>query len=236
MSEKELTIRIRSPSLEETLVVHLERDATVASLKQAIRLSHPQQPTVSDQRIIYSGRLLEDTERMESVLSRAASEPIFHLVLKPSTTAPVIESPTVASPSPPTPPRNPVNPVSHNGYQLLWLNGQYFLAPVLAPTLATPPAPEVTAARPGRVIQRGFSIQLAWVNHLWLILKLAVVLLMVCQGASVGKIVFYHVLALLFFAYQTGRFSGWRMPPARGVYQRGVMVFFASLWPLYNPH
>lgn len=70
MNEKGLIIKIRSPSLEETLPIRVDTDATISSLKQAIQLSHPQQPACSDQRIIYSGRLLEDTEIIDTILNK----------------------------------------------------------------------------------------------------------------------------------------------------------------------
>lgn len=43
------------------------------------------------------------------------------------------------------------------------------------------------------------------ITSIWLILKLAVVLFMLCQGASLQRIVIYHLAAFVFFLYQTGR-------------------------------
>lgn len=57
------------------------------------------------------------------------------------------------------------------------------------------PAPAV--ARPA------INAQLA--TSIWLALKLAIVLFMLCQGASIERIIIFHTIALVFFLYQTGR-------------------------------
>lgn len=40
---------------------------------------------------------------------------------------------------------------------------------------------------------------------IWLALKLVVVLFMLCQGASIERIIIFHAIAFIFFLYQTGR-------------------------------
>lgn len=42
-------------------------------------------------------------------------------------------------------------------------------------------------------------------TSIWLALKLIVVLFMLCQGASIERILIFHAIAFVFFLYQTGR-------------------------------
>lgn len=72
-SEKYLTIKIRSPSLQETLSITVQTDATIFSLKEAIQPVHPQHPSCADQRIIYSGKLLQDTEIISTIINKVLS-------------------------------------------------------------------------------------------------------------------------------------------------------------------
>jgi hypothetical protein len=72
-SEKYLTIKIRSPSLQETLSITVQTDATIFSLKEAIQPVHPQHPSCADQRIIYSGKLLQDTEIISTIINKVFS-------------------------------------------------------------------------------------------------------------------------------------------------------------------
>ncbi|KAI9319430.1 hypothetical protein BX666DRAFT_2025726 [Dichotomocladium elegans] len=110
------------------------------------------------------------------------------------------------------------------GYQVVALNGQYYLAPVLVPTYdpsllqhyqqqqqqqqnygaqgiagtgaaVPPPAPAVRPRENN--VQRATSI--------WLALKLIFVLFILCQDASLERILFFHAIAFIFFLYQTGR-------------------------------
>lgn len=80
-SEKDLIVCIRSPSLEETLSVTISPNATILDLKQAIEPIHPHHPSSSDQRIIYSGRLLQDTEVIDTVVSKV-NDSLYLLYLK----------------------------------------------------------------------------------------------------------------------------------------------------------
>ncbi|CEI90196.1 hypothetical protein RMCBS344292_04525 [Rhizopus microsporus] len=288
-SEKDLIVCIRSPSLEETLSVTISPNATILDLKQAIEPIHPHHPNSSDQRIIYSGRLLQDTEVIDTVVSKANSDvaPTFHLVVKPSvrslkkqTSTQSIQStshgsstttttttstatatstdstnafteniatantPLTTNPTNTTQPL--VQPLLHSGYHLVAINGQYFLAPVLVPAsqpnvplshthFITNPAaayspvyqqlyqtdnasqaqplpqqqqqpqqPQQQQQRERTLVFRA-RIDARQITSIWLILKLAVVLFMLCQGASLQRIVIYHLAAFVFFLYQTGR-------------------------------
>lgn len=66
--DNELLIQVRSPSLNESLDVTAKLNETVLSLKKSIQLVHPQHPTVENQRIIYSGKLLSDEETISSIV------------------------------------------------------------------------------------------------------------------------------------------------------------------------
>lgn len=54
----------------------------------------------------------------------------------------------------------------------------------------------------GRVIRPAQAQRAA---SIWLALKLVVFLFMVCQGASIERIFIFHMIAFVFFLYQTGR-------------------------------
>ncbi|RCH80323.1 hypothetical protein CU098_008190, partial [Rhizopus stolonifer] len=102
--------------------------------------------------------------------------------------------------------------------------GQYFLAPVLVPsnqldcqlynthfTTAQPIAqstpfvqPDQQQERPGEYVFRG-TLNARQITTIWLILKLAIVLFIMCQGASIEQMILYHLIALVFLMYQTGR-------------------------------
>lgn len=120
--------------------------------------------------------------------------------------------------------------------------------------MQTPPA----AAAAAVAAQPDFSFR--WranpnqMTTIWLVLKLSILLFMLCQGASVWQMILYHLLAFGFFAYQTGRLrvfaerfnttptssetasSDENIPPATfwNTCKRGLMTFFASLWPTYG--
>lgn len=100
-------------------------------------------------------------------------------------------------------------------------SGQYFLAPVLVPAYNTTtfqsnplPTPQNTyfpqqqqqqpqqtplpaAVRARNDAQRAASI--------WLAMKLVVILFILCQGASIQRVVFFHIIAFFVFLHQTGR-------------------------------
>ncbi|KAI9278610.1 hypothetical protein BDA99DRAFT_492628 [Phascolomyces articulosus] len=305
MEGESLTVQIRSPSMSETLTLTTQRHASVHALKQLIHTVHPKKPTPSDQRIIFAGKLLNDTDALSRILEKTDvnSVPTFHLVVKPS---PVVTSSstnnnnttTTSSSSPymntrpnvPSPLSNamsatatasssvppPTNTTSQNesttlpgtsqssfttfqqqqqqmmpgypsllpgGYQVIALNGQYYLAPVLVPAIApqlqqqqqslfhptfqpqggyTPQPhfqqqqPQVQQAQPMPQQQQGRGgirapvfihaqnrVQRA--TSVWLALKLIFILFILCQDASLERILFFHVLAFIFFLYQTGR-------------------------------
>lgn len=63
------------------------------------------------------------------------------------------------------------------------------------------PAPE--PAQPQGAPVRPANVERA--TTIWLALKLAVVLFMLCQGASIERIFIFHIIAFVFFLYQTGR-------------------------------
>ncbi|GAA5804613.1 hypothetical protein HPULCUR_010115 [Helicostylum pulchrum] len=245
--DSDIIIHVRSPSLNETLIVTTKLNATVLNLKESIEPVHPHHPTADNQRIIYSGKLLQDEELLCNIIKNAQDEaaPIFHLVVKPTLPS-QSSSQSFSQPQTFHQPQSfsqPIQPIVHptptinetlpslqpdvnvpaypsvlpGGYQVVAINGQYYLAPVLVPSQPLPnftpntqqqplpqadpniqpfinALPQVQNNRPG---QRAASI--------WLALKLIVFLFMVCQGASIERIFIFHLIAFVFFLYQTGR-------------------------------
>ncbi|KAI9018504.1 hypothetical protein CLU79DRAFT_760618 [Phycomyces nitens] len=258
-----LTVQIRSPALQETLSLKIDRDASVYALKMHIQDVHPQKPMASEQRIIHSGKLLNDTDFLRDVLAKtdANTIPTFHLVVKPSLSTsshksqllgesqPVLDqtdpSQYTAIPSAPqTLPLHPQNVFANlpqmipGGYQVVAINGQYYLAPVLVPATTFPahtgwaqplsgygqpmyhnasqarpqvqPAvqPQPNPPVPGPVEDQRVArnrIVIRNTASIWLALKLIFILFIVCQGASLERIIFFHIIAFVFFLYQTGR-------------------------------
>jgi hypothetical protein len=84
--DKEITVNVRSPSLNETLEVKTVLNATILTLKKSIEPVHPHHPKITNQRIIYGGKLLKDSDVLAEVLKKTDDEvvPTFHLVVKPS--------------------------------------------------------------------------------------------------------------------------------------------------------
>jgi len=84
--DKEIAVHIRSPSLNETLEVKTTLNATILTLKKSIEPVHPHHPKPTNQRIIYSGKLLKDADILTEILKMSDEEvtPTFHLVVKPS--------------------------------------------------------------------------------------------------------------------------------------------------------
>ena len=66
-----------------------------------------------------------------------------------------------------------------------------------APAPAPVPAPVQAAMARQQEAARAASV--------WLALKLVFILFIICQGASIERILFFHVIAFVFFLYQTGR-------------------------------
>jgi len=86
LSDK-IRIFIRSPtiSLADDFSILTTPESTVLSLKQTIHERVPQKPSVSNQKLIYRGRLLNDSDRIVDLLGDGmSSDQIFHLVVKPS--------------------------------------------------------------------------------------------------------------------------------------------------------
>ncbi|CAO3599040.1 unnamed protein product [Absidia cylindrospora] len=255
-------VQIRSPSMNQTLSFPFDNDTTVDSLKKVIQTSHPQQPATKDQRIIFRGKVLMDTEILSTLLEKCDNTtiPTFHLVVKPSLSETTISSTTpststtdpsllsqLPAPSSSLPVSDAFIPsTTHTyaptlpalvpgGYQIVAINGQFFLAPVLVPTMPihpvttattadgissassttlpqTPMAPHIPPQQQAPVPGRGAARMIGRPRAMqrgatvWLALKLVFVLFITCHGASIERVIFFHFLALVFFMYQTGRF------------------------------
>ncbi|CEP12904.1 hypothetical protein [Parasitella parasitica] len=293
---EEITVHVRSPSLNETLQVKTTLNATVLTLKNSIEPVHPHHPKPATQRIIYSGKLLEDTDILAELLKKNDQEviPTFHLVVKPSLDAATSRARLPMSNTPPPCPQQPqhsgnfstsgtphtgfgmpqyqyqqqtqpMHPSSlAEGYQVVYINGQYYLAPTLVlfqnlspqnsmntqmfPTVphslyqqqsaaftSQPPLTHHHQQQQQQQQQQQEPIVQPFINQfpqqqqqnnpifaangpmfgqpanaqraasIWLALKLIVVLFMLCQGASIERIFIFHVIAFVFFLYQTGR-------------------------------
>ncbi|KAI8877803.1 hypothetical protein K501DRAFT_326361 [Backusella circina FSU 941] len=248
-----MRVQIRSPSLNQTLDVNLDLNSTVWNLKQEIQQKHPQHPLPSNQRIIFSGKLLENDDSLDSILKKLEDSvvPIFHLVVKPSllssrqkaVEAKTMSSSQSTSSSTPsiqarasTTPLYP--PALPGGYQLVALNGQYYLAPVLVPANPVPQTTDANTllqasnaqthsnnnqfndgtlpqnqAAPQQQQQQQQGIRPILIRpanaqraaSIWLALKLYFVVFILCQGASLERILLFHAIALVMFMYQTGR-------------------------------
>ena len=100
-------------------------------------------------------------------------------------------------------------------------SGQYYLAPVLVPTMNPPmqsqhvynqgiptqgniPAQGHQQQQQQPVRARGNNAQQRAAS-VWLALKLIFILFILCQDASIERIIFFHAIAFVFFLYQTGR-------------------------------
>ncbi|CAG8434121.1 5303_t:CDS:2 [Diversispora eburnea] len=80
-------IFIRSPTIPslEGFSILISLDSSVLTLKQAIFESHPLKPIVSDQKLIYRGRVLNDPDTIINILRDGLeTDQTFHLVIKPS--------------------------------------------------------------------------------------------------------------------------------------------------------
>ncbi|CDH61083.1 predicted protein [Lichtheimia corymbifera JMRC:FSU:9682] len=261
-SSDTFTVQIRSPSLNETLTINTNKDASIRELKRLVHGIHPRNPHANDQRIIFGGRVLDDDEILGKILERADSSniPTLHLVVKPSLTRNYASGssssitnnmPESSMPSssqqtstsqqqqPPSTPFFPTSqpqgppqpqavpgypPLLPGGYQVVALNGQYYLAPVLVPTINPPmqsqhvysqgipaqgnnnlPANGHQQQQQQQPIRpRGNNAQQRAAS-VWLALKLIFILFILCQDASIERIIFFHAIAFVFFLYQTGR-------------------------------
>lgn len=102
-------------------------------------------------------------------------------------------------------------------------SGQYYLAPVLVPTINPPmqsqhvysqgipaqgnnnlPANGHQQQQQQPIRPRGNNAQQRAAS-VWLALKLIFILFILCQDASIERIIFFHAIAFVFFLYQTGR-------------------------------
>jgi hypothetical protein len=79
--EKEFVINVRSPSLNETLTIATTLNTTVLSLKEAIKPIHPNHPNAQDQRIIYSGKLLQDNEFLSDIIKKVSFFFYYYFIL-----------------------------------------------------------------------------------------------------------------------------------------------------------
>ncbi|CAJ0837072.1 6988_t:CDS:2 [Entrophospora sp. SA101] len=86
-SKAKVRIFIRSPTtlIPEGFSVLANLDSSVLFLKQSIFETHPSKPNIKDQKLIYRGKVLKDSDLVINVLQEGLStDQTFHLVVKPS--------------------------------------------------------------------------------------------------------------------------------------------------------
>ncbi len=64
----DVQLLIKSPSYNEDFRLQLTLSATVKELKERIAQDHPSRPPVERQRLIFAGRLLQDTDVLKDIL------------------------------------------------------------------------------------------------------------------------------------------------------------------------
>ncbi|UJR15211.1 hypothetical protein I4U23_002170 [Adineta vaga] len=94
---------------------------TVHDLKQKIMLNHPTKPIPKDQRLIFSGKLLDDNSLLNQVLVKATTGSTFmiHLVLDSDKTATTPKIPQSSRPVPqqPKPSEKPIPSTHSSSYE-----------------------------------------------------------------------------------------------------------------------
>jgi hypothetical protein len=96
---------IKTPSMTETpLHLSIPLEGTVRDIKAALTAAHPEHPDIAEQRLIFAGRLLQDSAQTRDVLRQQdISEPqTFHLMLRGGASRTPSSSSVAATPLPPT--------------------------------------------------------------------------------------------------------------------------------------
>ncbi|XP_022602011.1 homocysteine-responsive endoplasmic reticulum-resident ubiquitin-like domain member 1 protein [Seriola dumerili] len=190
--QKTITLFIKTPNQaqEDQVVEGIHLDWTVNDLKTHLSTVYPTKPAVSDQRLIYAGKLLPDHLHIKDILRQTDSTPTLHLVCafrsppqgplgaRPKTreTEPRPMAASVASPSPSTSLQNPSTPELR---QRKRTSSAAAAAPAHMHTPASPPwtnAWPAAAAMPGepQMTQPAFPTyslyspqQLLWLQHVY---------------------------------------------------------------------
>ncbi|KAL6045578.1 Homocysteine-responsive endoplasmic reticulum-resident ubiquitin-like domain member 1 protein [Balamuthia mandrillaris] len=220
----ELQLIIKSPVRREDFPLVFPLDQTVGQLKGRLAEEYPGRPGPASQKLIFAGRLLQDSATIQSVLEsqkRAISGPhTFHLVVPPP------EAPRPSS--------------------FVEEQGGYVPQPAAAPAAAAAPPPALPMMPAGgggaggmgawrqqqlqQEEEQGFGFdaqqQAAGAYGLFrpnwaLLIRLALAVYIFGQGGSWGRIVFLSVASVLYYAYQIGAFNSFqrvivvRAEPAR---------------------
>ncbi|XP_076809359.1 homocysteine-responsive endoplasmic reticulum-resident ubiquitin-like domain member 2 protein [Clavelina lepadiformis] len=81
MSNKCLTIIVRSPTLHEDYRVTCDPNWFVFNLKQVLSESYPGKPEIRNQILMYEERCLQDHEVLKTILQETKQEQLVHLEL-----------------------------------------------------------------------------------------------------------------------------------------------------------
>ncbi|XP_022078655.1 homocysteine-responsive endoplasmic reticulum-resident ubiquitin-like domain member 1 protein [Acanthochromis polyacanthus] len=97
-----LLVKTPNQTQEDRTVDGVRLDWTVRELKEHLSALYPSKPAVSDQRLIYSGKLLPDHLQLRALFRQTDSVPTLHLVC--SVTSPPAGGKTQTSTAPPAAP------------------------------------------------------------------------------------------------------------------------------------
>ncbi|CAG8587240.1 21981_t:CDS:2 [Dentiscutata erythropus] len=212
-------IFIRSPttSLPDDFSILTSLDSSVLTLKRTIFETHPTKPNVRDQRLIYRGRVLNDSDTIINVLrSELATDQIFHLVVKPSfqTSAET----TIARSTSTTTNARIATPLTDQSFGTTGLTDFAQQPPNLNMPYFVPPSEHAHT-----YLQQQYSINpqqqhdvpeprqdAAARNQrraatLWLIVKLGFLVYIFSQNASTERMILLYFMAFVIFLHQTGR-------------------------------
>ncbi|XP_030646665.1 homocysteine-responsive endoplasmic reticulum-resident ubiquitin-like domain member 1 protein [Chanos chanos] len=99
----------------DQVIEKVDMNWTVKDLKMYLSKMYPTKPAVKDQRLIYSGKLLQDNQRVDEVFGKAEVTPTVHLVcaFRTPSTAQQAAMPKAAAPEPQST-RSSATPVRQN--------------------------------------------------------------------------------------------------------------------------
>ena len=232
MDATTITIKITSPSSTDGLTLaDIKASMTVADLKHLVQDRFPSHPSPNEQRLIFAGHLLNDTDTLQKATSGPAcsdkSNATIHLVVRSvntTTRSKFINTPrTIPTQMHTTHPiqatHTPTIVPLSAPFQYVLYNGQPYLMPLnnlQQQPQQQPPSvlqrfPQFAQAFRQRQLtpaQQRAEVQRRTAN-LWLALRLFVMVYIFSQGASLERQALFHVLALAIYLWQSGIFAEW---------------------------
>jgi len=177
----------------------IELSKTVGDLKQLIAQQYPNNPAPQAQRLIFSGKLLEDSNVLTDLLKQhdTSFPQTFHLVVKTQPAQPPQPAPTPVNAGMPPfgMPDQPFRVPPFHPQQMPHFQhfGNFYPPGVAPPHIPHQPVPPPVVVRP------------AGGNDVGLLVKLAVLVLILSQGGSTQRTIILSVGCLIAYLYQTGR-------------------------------